>query len=156
MLEAMEGRQMLTAGVWVANGVISVNATDHGDYVYISKVKGAFEGLDKIQVDWTHDNVNFHGQYYADSIRGIDFYGGSGGDHVTNNTNLPSNLWGGSGNDVLVGGGAADRINGAGGNDFLSGLGGNDIITGGGGNNTITGGEGNDILFADSANYGDG
>ena len=52
-------------------------------------------------------------------------------------------LYGGSGNDVLIGGA---------GHDVLHGGTGDDILMGGSGNDTLHGGDGNDILFGGSGN----
>src|SRR5581483_2745152 len=65
------------------------------------------------------------------------------------------NVWGGLGNDTLIGdgfantflgGAGADQLNGAGGNDILNGSVGNDMLIGGAGRDTMTGGAGFDIF----------
>jgi Ca2+-binding RTX toxin-like protein len=61
---------------------------------------------------------------------------------------LPAaNLFGGAGNDTLVGGSGADQLFGELGNDTLLGRGGTDSLFGGGDNDTLTGGDGDDQVF---------
>ncbi len=81
----------------------------------------------------------------------IQIFGFGGDDRLAlNETNgaLPSaNLYGGSGNDTLIGGSAADFLFGQLGNDTLLGKGGIDFLFGGAGNDILTGGSGNDQVF---------
>ena len=55
---------------------------------------------------------------------------GEKNDKVVNSSGLPSSLYGGAGDDVLVGGSDRDVLNGGTGADSLSGLGGNDLLEG--------------------------
>ena len=89
------------------------------------------------------------------------------GDEVTAGV---EKVFGGKGNDTLVGdvtgesltGGAGDdTIDGRGGVDILSGQAGDDDLTGGGAKDTVSGGSGNDVFHTadglkDSLNCGDG
>jgi len=79
------------------------------------------------------------------------------------NVDVPSTLYGGAGDDVVVGGPRADHIVGDGepgmsteqatpGNDTIYGGPGNDTIAGLAGNDSIFGGPGNDTLNGDSGN----
>jgi len=63
-------------------------------------------------------------------IAKLEVYTGLGNDKITNNTNLPSVLNGGMGNDVINGGS------------------GNDVLIGGGGSDTLNGGDGDDIIYS--------
>lgn len=113
------------------------------------------------------------------------FLGRSGNDKFENQTDLTSELFGGSGNDTLTGGAGYDRIyggfgddtldggdnpdvifggpghdvlRGAGGNDLLDGGSGDDVLFGGGGNDKLTGGSGDDTLRGNAGDdrlYGD-
>lgn len=58
------------------------------------------------------------------------------------------NVFGGSGNDTILGGSANNILVGGGGNDTLSGLGGRDLLIGGVGSDTIDGGAEDDLLIA--------
>jgi Ca2+-binding RTX toxin-like protein len=105
----------------------------------------------------------------------IDASLGVGNDTLYSGTGVPGRqgeLWGGVGNDVLVGGPDVDILNGGQGNDHISdpsgsngsfrdylvGAKGNDtligspdgdVLSGGKGDNILQGGAGNDDLFAD-------
>jgi Tol biopolymer transport system component len=57
-------------------------------------------------------------------------------------------LYGGPGNDHLIGGFGRDILNGGPGNDVISGGGSVDTITGGPGRDTINGGGGGDVIYA--------
>ena len=59
----------------------------------------------------------------------------------------PAQMFGGAGNDTLVGGSGGDLLFGQSGNDTLLGKGGNDFLFGGSGNDTLTGGDGDDQVF---------
>jgi Ca2+-binding RTX toxin-like protein len=63
---------------------------------------------------------------------------GAGNDRIVVANDVPSQLFGGSGNDEIQGGPAADTLDGEAGDDLLFGSGGND---------TFDGGEGSDILY---------
>ena len=56
-------------------------------------------------------------------------------------------IWGGDGDDIIIGSPNSDVVYGGAGNDTISGLAGVDTIYGEDGNDTITGGTGNDRLF---------
>lgn len=61
-----------------------------------------------------------------------------------------TNLFGGSGNDVLTGGSGNDQLFGQSGNDTLLGKGGFDFLFGGTENDTLTGGDADDQVFGES------
>jgi hypothetical protein len=61
-------------------------------------------------------------------------------------TNI-QNVFGGTGNDYIVGSSANNVVDGGAGNDIMSGLGGNDIMVGNYGADLINGGSGIDILI---------
>lgn len=81
----------------------------------------------------------------------MQVFGLSGNDTITlNEANgaLPTaKLYGGSGNDTIIGGSAADQVFGQSGNDNLQGKGGADLGFGGSGNDTLTGGDADDQVF---------
>ncbi|WP_372716871.1 calcium-binding protein [Novipirellula sp.] len=95
------------------------------------------------------------------NILSIEFSGGAGNDHFTNATHLPSNISGGSGNDILFGGSGDDTIHGNDGDDFISGGDGDDVIYGDLGNDQllgdagvdrVRGGDGDDQIFGGDGN----
>jgi Ca2+-binding RTX toxin-like protein len=86
----------------------------------------------------------------------IQAFGQAGNDTITldeTNGALPrANLFGGAGNDTLIGGSGADMLFGQSGNDTLLGKGGTDFLFGGADNDTLTGGDGDDQVFGESGN----
>ena len=56
------------------------------------------------------------------------------------------NIYGGSGNDILIGNSLNNALYGDGGDDVLSGGDGNDALNGGAGADALDGGDGNDSL----------
>ncbi len=80
------------------------------------------------------------GTIYVDLLDGNDYF-------AMQQVNIPGNINGNAGNDVILGGGAADIIRGGTGNDQIQGLGGNDILKGEDGNDAVAGGTGNDLML---------
>jgi Ca2+-binding RTX toxin-like protein len=94
--------------------------------------------------DWLRGDAGTDTADYSSRTRGVrislngrfDDSEGSERDNVFTDV---ENVWGGSGNDVIVGSSRNNR---------LEGRGGNDTITGGGGSDRLYGGEGDDTLYA--------
>ena len=75
-------------------------------------------------------------------------YGGSGNDAIVGNNNVANYLYGGAGNDILMGGNQDDYLQGDDGNDSMWGHAGNDTFHGGNGSDSMVGGIGNDLFYA--------
>src|SRR6185295_13208001 len=86
----------------------------------------------------------------------INAFGRDGDDRITLNEAdgaLPAaHLFGGDGNDSLIGGSGGDQLFGEDGNDTLLGRGGFDLLFGGAGNDTLTGGDADDQMFGQGGN----
>ena len=86
----------------------------------------------------------------------IQVFGQGGDDTITldeSNGALPrANLFGGAGNDTMIGGSGADMLFGQSGDDTLLGKGGADFLFGGAGNDVLTGGDGDDQMFGEAGN----
>ena len=86
----------------------------------------------------------------------MQMFGLGGNDMLSlNETNgaLPqANIFGGAGDDTLIGGSAADMLFGQEGNDSLLGRGGADLLFGGADNDVLTGGVGDDQVFGEAGN----
>lgn len=86
----------------------------------------------------------------------INVYGLGGNDVITldeTNGALPKALlFGGDGNDTLVGGSGIDQLFGQAGNDVLLGKANVDLLFGGAGNDLLTGGVGDDQVFGEAGN----
>src|SRR3984893_18153848 len=86
----------------------------------------------------------------------IQVFGQGGNDTIAldeSNGDLPAaQLFGGAGNDTLIGGSGNDMLFGGAGNDTLLGKGGNDLLFGGAGNDTLIGGAGDEQGFGQAGN----
>ena len=80
------------------------------------------------------------------SIKKLTFRGTSLSDKFENNTNIPSTVYAGAGDDVIRGGSAGEYIDGGAGNDKIYGRGGNDTLVGQVGDDVIYGGKGADTV----------
>lgn len=84
----------------------------------------------------------------------IQVFGQGGNDRIEldeANGALPmSNLFGGAGDDTLIGGSSRDLLFGQAGQDNLQGKGGGDFLFGGADNDTLIGGDGDDQVFGES------
>jgi Ca2+-binding RTX toxin-like protein len=98
----------------------------------------------------------FGGSPTAANTKAIQIFGLGGNDRLSLNETggaLPrANIFGGNGNDTLVGAAAADFLFGQAGDDMLLGGGGIDFLFGGAGNDVLTGGAGNDQVFGQAGN----
>ncbi|MFE9017915.1 calcium-binding protein [Streptomyces sp. NPDC007808] len=155
---------IVTASTGVAN---DITVRRQGDLLVVSDAGDAVSAVSPCQVRSEHSatcplpgtSVHVTAQDSDDQIT------------VSANVETPSTVFGGDGDDRLVGGPRADRlfgddtalgiraatpgndtINGGPGNDTLSGLGGNDTINGNAGNDTLNGNEGNDTLNGNIGN----
>ncbi|MEZ6102613.1 MAG: calcium-binding protein [Pirellulaceae bacterium] len=153
-LESLEHRQMMTVtSIFVAeNGVLSIGCNDANDNLTVYR-SGADTMVQSISPTGASTTWNM-----GASVRSLNISTKGGSDLVNNNTNLPSTMYGGTGNDTLNGGSARDVIFGDAGNDTLNGNGGRDLLYGGIGNDDIVGGGGDDSIYGGPGNdlaYGD-
>ncbi|HMB95447.1 MAG TPA: hypothetical protein VKK61_05360, partial [Tepidisphaeraceae bacterium] len=96
-------------------------------------------------------NINGEISSFQDTISLIQISGSDGNDTIKIDESngaiaLPTKIYGGAGDDVLIGGSGQDRIKGGDGNDWISGGAGNDVIYGQAGNDRLFGGAGKDYL----------
>ena len=127
-----------TASATLVNGALYVNGTSRADNI---RIVNRFGGLT------VTSNGRLLGRFNQSLVSHFTVDAGAGNDVVTLvNVNVSSDLYGGRGNDILIGGDAADRIWGEDGWDTLFGGAGNDMLDGGSGRNTLFGGSGNDML----------
>ena len=92
------------------------------------------------------------GSFLISSVAGIEVHGLAGVDKVTISKKvfLPADVYGGLGNDILIGGSGNDRLFGEAGNDKLTGALGNDMLVGGDGNDTLSDAAGKNVLIGGS------
>jgi Ca2+-binding RTX toxin-like protein len=131
-------------------GLLSEFADDAGDKIFTSR-----DAAGNILVNGGAVNID-GGPASVATTSTIAVFGGAGNDTLAldeSNGALPSaQLFGGGGNDLLVGGSAADQLFGGTGNDTLLGKGGNDLLFGGAGDDSLTGGSGDDQMFGGAGN----
>lgn len=88
------------------------------------------------------------------NTRSINMFGLAGNDVMrldeSNGPLPPAQMFGGSGNDTLIGGSSADALHGQDGNDLLNGGAGDDFLLGQSGNDVMFGGDGVDQMFGGS------
>lgn len=141
------------------NGEISICGTEYPDKITVNQIiDGEKEFLEVTILDL--NNV----PRYSDTaditdlaIDKINIEARGGGDFIRNNSDIPSEIFGGDGGDYILGGSAADVIWGDGGpnqqgRDQIWGGPGNDTIYGGPERDLIRGGQGDDHLFGDEGN----
>lgn len=157
-LESLEDRRVMATSASIVGGVLEVRGTNAAETITISESRlqiGRLQVLIRSATGQTTLNRTFQASR-VDRIY-VAAYGAD--DVVTNNTNLPSDLYGGRGNNTVTGGSGNDRIHGwydrdtlkgRGGNDELFGYGNDDVISGGEGHDWIEGGDGRDSLSGDN------
>ncbi|HEY0009073.1 MAG TPA: hypothetical protein VGB55_10155, partial [Tepidisphaeraceae bacterium] len=147
----------------VANGTLTINATDGNDRIrlyqtrtqYVATLNGATQNIDvggvtRIEVYAGAGNDTFDGsgtaqRIYVNGGAGRDLIVGGDGDDT---------LTGGAQSNTLIGGLGDDALNGSGGNDSMIGNGGNDRFYGNGGTDTMNGGSNVDRFYGgDDADY---
>ncbi|HEX4792610.1 MAG TPA: PKD domain-containing protein, partial [Humisphaera sp.] len=146
-LEALEGRELMSATIGVANGILTLQADPQTASRMI--VRLSHEGQ---QVTAT---INGQDQSFdLKNLKGVQMTGSSKADvmRVDQRITLPTTLNGGAGNDRIYGGGGADHIDAGDGKDYVNGHAGNDNINGGNGNDTLVGDAGKDYLDGGAGN----
>lgn len=82
---------------------------------------------DRLMLRWGNGQVSIDGVDRSWLVpASIQVNGGDGNDTIYNDTNLPMDADGGTGNDTITGGGLNDTLNGGPGNDHIRGRGGDD------------------------------
>lgn len=98
---------------------------------------------------WYDSNHQVFVSTNSTPITKVIVYGRGGNDAVNASTvtNVPVDLFGAEGNDILTGSPQNDVVNGGSATDTVRGGSGADLITGGQGGDTIYGGNGDDKIF---------
>ena len=128
-------------------GVLSVGASAGGSTIVIgAPATSGFSLLSTGGVSVDVDGVSTS----LSNVAQIVVYGSAGNDVVLVDSAVTTPVWvfGGEGNDIIVGGSGDDLIVGGGGVDIILGGAGRDILIGGRGNDIISGNGGDDILIA--------
>ena len=143
-VESLEGRQLVAVDL-LGNGTWAIAGTNASDEIYVARD----------EVDSNVLLVEINGrvvdeQYEAD-VSSIHILGRGGNDFIEIDESagaiaIPTQIYGQSGHDIIIGGSGVDRIFGGSGHDELLGHAGNDFIYGGPGDDYLEGGRGNDTL----------
>src|SRR5262245_61175550 len=118
-VECLEGRDLpathLTASL--SGGILRIDGTSHADHIVVRQHAG------HISVDATVIQVQGHNpaqNVSAASVKKIEVRGLGGDDLIELNTvRVPTEVWAGTGNDLVRGGTGNDKIHGGTGNDRL-------------------------------------
>ena len=147
-LEMLEQRKMMTVSAISADvyGKLSVTCNDSADNITV------YQSGTNVLVKSTTPTGAVTTWNMGSTIRNLEIRTAGGDDIVTNNTNLPSSIYGGAGIDQLIGGSNIDWLYGEAGNDTLRGNGGNDILGGGPDNDSLYGNAGADYLYGEDGN----
>jgi Ca2+-binding RTX toxin-like protein len=130
---------------------------------------GGTSGDDKIDIKSEHDGQLIHvkvhetnaDQYQFDNtypsagINRVIAYGGAGNDTIKVGSEfpLPTLLFGGAGNNTLIGGGSSNILVGGSGSNVLIGGEGRNILIGGAGPSVLQGGDHSDLLIGGTTDY---
>lgn len=154
-LELLEQRKMMTVSAISADsfGKLSISCNDSADNITV------YQSGASVMVKSTTPTGGVTTWNMGSTIRNMEIRTAGGDDIVTNNTNLPSNIYGGAGSDQLFGGSSVDWLYGDAGIDTLKGNGGNDVLWGGTEKDMLYGNAGADYLYGedgDDTMYGGG
>ncbi|WP_435008999.1 C39 family peptidase [Tundrisphaera lichenicola] len=161
-LDPLEHRRLLTTASF-AGGILRIDGTDGPDKIWVRNYPASNQiGIDYVMIG---DNGQEVSGIQAARISRIEINGKDGDDDIrlsghngstVNAVTIPSIIFGGAGDDFIVGGERADQIASDAdrdrpgfdpvGNDTVVGSGGDDSIWGGRGRDTLYGGDGNDYL----------
>ena len=149
--ESLEPRQLLAStpltvvsATTVGGLQLQIHSGNHSDSISVAATPG---GLRVTKGAWS---TTVTGDFQSIHIRG-----GKGNDHVAVDPaiTIPVSIWGGLGDDTLIGGGGADKLYGQFGTDTLVGGAGDDTLVtiGDSRSDRLTGGDGLDSFWADDA-----
>ncbi|MEM7312636.1 MAG: Ig-like domain-containing protein [Planctomycetota bacterium] len=143
--ESLEPRRML-AGVTLNNGVLTVSGTEGDDVITILESRSQAAGDQLVVFAQFLDSPH---RLSSDEVTLVAIDGFAGDDTITvSGLNVPTRLYGHSGNDRIFGASAKDTIFGGDGDDVLYGKLGDDLIFGGNGDDLIVSGDGHDRIEA--------
>ena len=134
-MEKLDSRTLLAADIMLVDGVVAINGSESNDtveaymedgqaVVQVSQFDACGQLVDQMTKSFSQDDV-----------QGFFFNGNGGDDVFVNDTDVPSVVRGGTGDDTILGGLGNDVLSGSDGNDVLAGGGSSDVLLGGAGSN---------------------
>ena len=145
----------MAVNVFVNDGTLFINGDNANDNIVIETTTRRF-GSFSIPFYRVTAEDNFGNrmsrQFSAFVVDDIHASTLGGSDTVRNNTNLPSQIFGGSGIDFLFGGSNRDVLDGGNERDIIEGGDGDDELRGGAGRDDLFGQLGDDTLLGGSGN----
>jgi Ca2+-binding RTX toxin-like protein len=145
--ESLETRRLLSATL--EEGVLRIEGTAQADDF---ELRSIFIGAE--QAIEVKNNGEDEGSFALAAIDRIEVRLLAGKDRYKGNdtatfadVTAPTRVYGGKGNDTLLGSAGRDRLFGQSGNDRLFGNGGKDILRGQGGDDRLNGNAGSDLLI---------
>lgn len=143
--EQLEDRRLTAADIDLSNRVLSIQGTETDDRIQIEYRPNSQSRITATVMDSAF-NVLERRTFARNRIdlAVVDALGGT--DRVINRTNIPSQMNGGFGNDVLEGGSGPDTLDGGPDNDSLRGYEGLDFLYGRGGDDRLGAYAGGDLL----------
>ena len=144
-LESLESREVPATGV-LSGSTLTINGTGGSDTIVarVSNGQVSFSGV------VIRDGRRFTDSVRISSLQSLVVLAGGGNDSVNvASVNVPTMIFGGAGNDQLIGGPNRDTIYGDAGNDTIRGGASNDWLVGGEGADVMFGGAGNDWMTGD-------
>ncbi|MFO0869118.1 MAG: cadherin domain-containing protein [Pirellulales bacterium] len=137
----------------VPGNSLVVNASPNGDVLFVVQLPN-----NRLVLAGAAD-LNGSSKFVIDqvtaAVTSIVVYGQGGNDVITILANLPAFVFGGDGNDTLIGGFGRNVLVGGAGDDTLYGGSARDVLIGGTGSDTLYGGGGEDVLVAGATVHDD-
>jgi Ca2+-binding RTX toxin-like protein len=144
--ETLEMRQLFAADITLDSGILSIQGSVEADEI------GVVRDNASVVVRLGHDESLTTRAFPARSVREIVVRAGEGDDRILNGTDIPSTVYGGNGNDILIGGKGADVLHAGPGDDLVIAGEGNDLVFGDIGDDQVYAGSGHDQVFAEAGN----
>lgn len=144
-VEALEAREVPATGV-LSGSTLTIEGTENADNIVarVSNGQVSFSGVS------IRDGRRFTDSVKLSTLTSVVILARGGNDYVNlASLPVPAQIFGGDGNDQLIGGPNRDTIYGDKGNDTIRGGSSNDWLVGGEGDDVIYGGAGNDWISGD-------
>ncbi|MBI2808995.1 MAG: hypothetical protein HYX68_28765 [Planctomycetes bacterium] len=136
-VETLESREVMNATFSLSGGVLTITSDNYGDVLNVRQNGAAI-------------TINGKRANPTSAVSQIVVHGNGGNDVIDlRNVSVKAIVYGGAGNDRIIGGLAANYPDGGDHNDILLGLSGNDSLLGGDGHDRLFGNGGYDYLYGE-------